>query len=645
MRISLIFILLVSFQVNAQLFPFNLFYSLEENPKQILREESDHLYYYNKYLLTVEYQFDRNYGQFFQTKTFHYKVKLNSDAAIEEFNKVYISLKNVVDLIKLEARIIKPNSVTDVSIIPEEFVGEDQTESYIYFPVGGLELGDELEVIQVVKMLPAFDGDQFSFQGEVPIYDFDFKFITPNDAQFNFLPQNGFPMPTFVDTILQRHVWDVHLDTIPIHKEEYFSAYSNEIMKLDLSIEKIQNQTSDYSPYAIFANQANEIFNQDISAKDEKALKLLLKKIGTNRAFSIKKNVKLIENYMKNDFLIGYGQPNWSIAQMVEENKSDGTGGLKLYMRLFEQLNIDYEYGLTTNRFETNFQPEIESSFFLQNYFFYLPQVKAYFAPFEIESRLGYLNYQLAPNYGLFLTPISYPFKKTKHEVREIKPTNANNNIDSLIIRINVLPDFVDAEITVERHVTGYDAGKYQAYYYLYGEQKKKESHSQLLNFFKDNSQFKMTEIQNTFPEDAYHKPLIIKGEMTSLYNPIIEQAEQKKIFKLGNIFGEYINIKELENKTNDFVFGHPFTSITEVIVTFPEKVTISNQEKIPQFEKLTDLNSIKISSVLNVSENQFSYRQRDEFKEGVYPIESKDELMKVFQFYSDLSKMNLIIE
>src|SRR5690606_20869255 len=121
----------------------------------------DVLYYYNKYLLSIEYEYDSNYGRHYKYKTHHYRIKLNSHVSIEQFNKVYIPMEDVVNLKELKARVIKPSGVVDLKPKVEEFYSSEESEQYYYFPVSGLELGDELEILYTLKMTPAADGDQF----------------------------------------------------------------------------------------------------------------------------------------------------------------------------------------------------------------------------------------------------------------------------------------------------------------------------------------------------------------------------------------------------------------------------------------------------------------------------------------------------
>ena len=647
MRNLLLFITLLSGTLAfGQQYPFYKYYKFDPKTERIEREPTDQIYYYNKYLLTIEYEFDEYYGSFFKYHTEHYRVKLNTDAAIEEFNKVYISMEDVVDVEQVHARVIKEDKILDVDIEMEEFYSEDEDEQYNYFPITGLELGDEVEIMYTLKMSAFFNGDQFYFQGEVPIYNFDFRFIAPNDSYFNFLAHNGLPQPVMVDTILQRHQYDIHLDTIPAFKVEYFSEYSNVTMKLDASLKGVDGGfDSEYSPYTVFVEYANEIFNEPYSGKDMKSLKKLNERLGISRLNPQRENIRKIENYMKNEFLIGYGQPGMSVTEMIKSGKGDGTGALKLFMGLLNQANIPFEYGLVSDRYDTFFSDEIESDYFLQNYFIFFPEAKTYLAPLDFSSRLGYLDYSWVPNNGLFLESKQYPFRKTEYKVKPLKATKSHENTDSTIIEINVNADLTDAKITVERHLTGYDAGEHQVLYYLYPDTKKKETHDDLLNFFNDNSSFKMTSIENVGPEDAFVNPLIIKGEVTSLYVPLLEKAGERTIFRLGEIFGEYINPQDLEKKKSDFVFGHAFSRTITVIVNFPKAVKVSNTQVVEQFDKLSNLESTHISSKLTITDQQIVFKQRDEYKSHRYSIEDKEELMKIFNFHSDLRKINLIID
>lgn len=645
MRILLLsFIIFTSF-VYGQQYPFYEHYQLESEPVAIERPPSDQIYYYNKYLLAVEYEYDYFSGTFYKYQTQHYRVKLNKDAAIDEFNKVYISMEDVVRIMKVEARVIKADETLEVPIEMEDFYSEDEDEKYSYFPIGGLELGDEVEVRFTLKMDNMVNGDQFYFQGEIPIYDFDFHFIAPNDSYFNFLSHNGLPEPVLVDTILQRHQYDIYLDTIPAFKSEYFSEYNNVIMKLDASLKGSDDGAGDYSPYDSFVDYANEVFNQPLSGADKKYLNRKLEELGVSRMNPQITNLRKIENYMKNDFLIGYGTPGMSIKDMVKTGRGNGTGSLQLFFGLLAQANIPYEFGLLSDRYDTHFSEGIESDYFLQEYFIYFPEAKTYLAPLDFYTRIGYMDYDWVPNNGIFLTPKQYPKREIEHSIKPITGTSAIENKDSTIIFIDVHENLIDMDINIERFIWGYDAGEHQVIYNLYTETKKIRVHEDLLDVLNDNSSYKMTAIENTDAEDAFYQPLIIKGKVTTLHTPLIEKAGDRTIFRLGEIFGEYIDPKEVERKKSHFTFSHPIWRTTTVVVNFPNEMKVANPDAMDTFDKLTKQKGIQINSKFKLEGNVLTYTQRDIYEYNTYPIEAKEDMIKIFKFHNELSKINLVIK
>ena len=645
---KILFILASCFALNAsaQLYPFYKFHEWEKNPVQEQKVIANELYYYTKYLTSVEYIYDNYEGQYHKFETNHYRVKLSSDAAIEEFNKVYISMKDVLRIKKLSTRLIKPDKTVELKPVVEEFYSEDEDERYYYFPVPGIELGDELEVVYTVQKLPEFDGDQFMFQSDIPIFDFDFLFIAPNDAYFQFLAHNNLKNPQLIDTILQMHQWTIHMDSIPAYETEYFSEYNNTAMKLDVSLRGFDSPTDkSYSPYSEFNSLLNLVYNKVFTGKDAKALRNLNTEIGVHATRNKTEQVRRIEHYIKTEMLVSSSNPDVSMAEIIKTKKSNTIGSILLFMGLFQDADIEYEYGFISDRYDSRLSDEIESMYFLQSYFIYLPEIKKYLAPLDFGSRLGYLKADWIPNNGYFLKQKLIPTPTTDWEVRPVAGTSARDNSDSIIIRINILPGMEECDVNVERHVTGYKAGEYQTYYYIYSDKKKKDKHDELLNFFKDNSKFKMTEIYNVDPEDAFVKPLIIKGKVTELHRPFLEKAGNKTIFKLGDLFGEHVAVSELEKKMTDFVFGNPLMRSYNVIVTFPNGVTIKNIESVFQTDDYVALDDILMSAKIKMEGNVLTVETRQEYHNYRYKIEDKNEVINAFRYYDLLTKMNLIIE
>lgn len=78
---------------------------------------------------------------------------------------MYISMENAVSLKNIKARVIKSDETVEFKPKVEEFYSDDVSQQYYYFPIEGIEIGDEIEILYTLKMESAVDGDQFFFQG------------------------------------------------------------------------------------------------------------------------------------------------------------------------------------------------------------------------------------------------------------------------------------------------------------------------------------------------------------------------------------------------------------------------------------------------------------------------------------------------
>jgi hypothetical protein len=65
--------------------------------------------------------------------------------------------------------------------------------------------------------------------------------------------------------------------------------------------------------------------------------------------------------------------------------------------------DVNYRYGLTSDRSRVTMDPEFESYSFLENYVFYFPGVDKYMAPTEMLYRLGFIPFNWSNNYGLLI--------------------------------------------------------------------------------------------------------------------------------------------------------------------------------------------------------------------------------------------------
>lgn len=646
-NIILLFILAVTIQATAQKFPYHKNYKWEKNPTLIDRDLKDPVYYYNQYDIAVEYIFDDVRGTYSKYETNHYRIFLNSDAAVEEFNKVYISLEDVHNVLNLKARLIKVDGVVDIKPEIEEFYNEEDHEEYYYFPISGMEVGDELEIIYTLKMAHFLNGDQFVMQGEYPMYNSNFYMICPTYFKFDFETYNGYPKPQHIDTILQVRQYYSHLDSVPVFKAEYFSEFYNSVYKIDASLYSIEDggYFERYYPYEGTVNYMNEFYNLPIKKGIQKKVLKQMMAFGYEDFGNEEKNIRIIENFIKRNINYSSKFQDLGLLETLNNERSSIPGVIKLYKAFFDIAGIDYKYGYIADRYDTYFSDEIESDFFLQSYIFYFPDTDKYMSPLDFTSRLGFVSSDWVPNNAMLMTEFKTGVRRSTYEVSAVPAVDYRDNYDSTVMKIKLADNLMDLDISIEVYMTGYDAGEIQSFYYLYSPNRKEKEMKDVINFMGDRSVYKVTEMQNTEPEDAFIKPLIVKGNITQLSTHLIEKADGKTIFRLGNVFGDGIELKEVRDRQTDFTFANAFHETKTIIIELPDGLEVTNLVNIQEFDTLVDMEGFSLSSHITVTDGKIVYVKKNAFKKQKYSIEEQENMIKIFQFYNDIYNMNIILE
>ncbi len=638
---------LVTVQLNAQKFPFYENFEWDQSPTIIDRNLDDPIYYYNQYDVADEYIFDQSRGIFFKYEFFHYRVFLNKHAAVDDFNKVYISLEDAYNVIGLKARLIKPSGeVVDIDPEVEEFYNSDEGQEYIYFPVSGIEVGDEIEVMYTLKKDNEFKGSQVKMQGEIPIFNSSYYLVCPNWMKFKFVAHNGYPEPVQIDTIIHLKEYYAHADTVPAYKREYYSEYNNTIQKIDVALYKYKENTKyvSYSPFEEMTNTLNTLYNQPQKKSTKAKLIKSLKANGVDLSGKIEDQIRAIELFVKLKINFSNSFEFEGVLEAVKNKRTTVYGVMNLYMMSFDFLGIDYEYGLISDRYDTHFSDQLESEYFFSHYFFYFPQIKKYMSPLGFESRLGYLPPDLIPNNAMFVTQ-NKTYNKSEYDVKPVPCLDYTQNKDSVVFTIDLDEDLNGFTAHIEKYITGYDAGELQSYYYLYNPNKKEEKLEKELNILTSKSKLKVTDMQNLEPEDAYVKPLILKGKYTNVNEHFLDKADGITIFKLGNIFGDFLELKEIEDRVSDYVFYYPFENTKTVIINLPSNVKISKKIGVIESDKISEVEGIEISAKVEQNGNQFKFIKHEKYiKQRVSKTEEAG-MLKIFQFYNDLANMNLILE
>ena len=181
--------------LSAQLFGQELSYKnidWEESPKW---ESLDTAYVEEQevgltYKRIVEFAYSEEYdNRLVEYFTLHRKVRVISDDAVQGNNKVYIGMRDVLDLVEAKARVITPDGeiITFDESNMNDSEGEDGSVVYKYFAIDGAVNGSDIEYTYTVMRVPSYEGDRLTFQSENIRTNVDFTLCSPSNLLFDFL--------------------------------------------------------------------------------------------------------------------------------------------------------------------------------------------------------------------------------------------------------------------------------------------------------------------------------------------------------------------------------------------------------------------------------------------------------------------------
>ena len=231
-----------------------------------------------------------------------------------------------------------------------------------------------------------------------------------------------------------------HLDSIPAFKSEYFSEYYNSIYKIDASLYSIEDNGyfDRYYPYEGTVSYLNKYYNQPIKGSVKKKVLKQLIALGYDVNADKETKIRFIENYIKININFSSRFEDLGVLETIKNKRSSVPGIIKLYKILYDVAEIEYNYGYTSDRYETYFSDEIESDYFLQNYIFYFPDVKKYLSPLDFSTRLGFVSTDLVPNNALLLEEVKTGIRKSDYKVEPIRANDYRKNYDSTIMHIKL---------------------------------------------------------------------------------------------------------------------------------------------------------------------------------------------------------------
>lgn len=628
-------------------------YDWESEPKfeVVQTEEKDQNAIILKDLKVVEFYFDEEYNTLLQLYTVHTKIQVNTHDAIELYNKHYMPMNRVISIEDLRVRVITNNEVKEIDEIDlKDHEGKDDYSTYKFFAIEGVEIGSQIEYIYTFKMLPQLEGSREFFQSDELKLNTEFHIYCEDKMYFNTKSYNGFQEMVLDTTIESKNHYFASVPKISPLTEEPYAPYNNSLMRVEYKLDYIEpaGEVRLYT-YDQLSNQLNQYLLSDITKKDIKSLKKLSKNLGLEE-YTEEEKVRIIEDFVKRQVTISEQSSDdlEKLEVIIEKLVANERGVIKLYVSMFDINDIDYTYGLTSDRTKVAMDPDFESYSFLENYIFYFPQLDKYMAPTESLFRVGYIPFNWSNNYGLFIKNVKNGETSTGvGEVKFIEPLEYKKNQDKLAVTIEINDEFDNINLDIERTMTGYNAAFIQPIFELIPEKDAKLVVIELLNLSGKDVELTDFKLENSSMDSFYLKPFIIHGNATT-NSSFFDKAGNRYLLKIGEMIGEQVEMYQEEERM--LPVENDFNRIYERAIDFiiPEGYTVRNLDDLNIDICIMDKEGNKtmgFESNYIMEGSQVKVFIKEYYKQLDYSLEYFDQFRNVINAAADFNKKILIFE
>lgn len=586
-------------------------------------------------------------GNFEEIAVFHKKVKVETHKALNEYNKIYVPIDNVIEVLAIKARFIGADG--KITELPQESIKQvDNLENkgdYKTLAVEGAVVGGEIEHYYVLRKKFKPFGSVY-IQNDEPKTNVEVMFIYPAKIEYLFKSHNEFPDFATSELDKERTLHNASIDFIPALKEEKYANYQSNLMRYEYTLAYNTYNTS-LRVYS-WNQAANNIYSNlyELSKTEKAAVKKQLKTLNITGK-STEDALRIIENWVKSDVVISDEiKETLPLDQIIRIRQTSKQGATRLTLALITEAGIPSELVLTSNNEKRPFDPMFNGWNYLDEFLIYLPELNQIIVPDDPTFRLGIMPDNYSQSFALFLHPISYneKLKTLGYDIRRLPGVNYKNNIDSLNLNLTINLNNLTLDASIHRVFKGEIARNFQSFWNLLNDSRKKEVLKEIYDMGNQNTIIGKFSTQNASMTDIGINPLIWNIEATA--NSLVELAGDDVIVKIGETIGRQSELYQDTERTQPVNMGTLTNYCRTITLNIPEGYKLENASDL--LMNVTMMNDGKIScaftSDYKLVGNKLIIISKEYYTEPNLPIEKFEDFRKVINAAADFNKKTVLL-
>jgi hypothetical protein len=632
----------------------NLDYNWEKNPVRhtLTADEEQEKTVRIKDVRILEYAYN-DLGTLEMLHVIHKIIRVNNDAAVDENNKVFISMNGVSELVEINVRSIsKSGKITELNKNNiKEIENEEKNQGYKIFAIEGVEVGSEIEYFYILKRSPIRYGREY-VQFENINKDITIKIISPENLIFETKSFNGFPQ--MKDTLhSKKHFLTIEHASAPSLLDEEYANYERNRMRIEYRLSYNMYHNDGKTKLYTYAEVSKNIYNNTHpadAAKSDKAVLKLINTMGLPALTNQEDKIKAIEKYVKDNFVIveSNAESFDQLAYILKGKQASETGIVILYNKIFELADVKYQIVATSNRMKLPFDETFESWDYLSNYVYYFNQTGKMFAPTKIGMRYPMIPYSWIDNYGLFIKPVVVgDIKSAVSEVKYIPENSYKESYDNLDITISFKMDDEKVLIDLNRSLGGYSGNPIVEFYDEISDEDKAKVLKQLAESTIEDAQMISGEATNTNKDNCtFYIPLVLHYKMES--TSLLESAGNKYIFNLGKVIGEQSQLYQEKERKQPVESDYNRSYIRQIVIMIPDGYSATNLDKLKFLQEMKDATgkvTCKFQSDYKVDGNKVTVSIEEYYSQLHYSLAEFNAYKNVINAAADFNKVTILLQ
>lgn len=583
-----------------------------------------------------------------QTTT-HRIIKVQTDAAIEANNKVYLPYADEASVIRQQVRVINSKGkvfTLDASDIREATDAETERK-YRYFALKGMDIGSEVEYLFVLQSIPNVTGIDYMMQSYTPKVKATFDLIAPENLVFRVKTYNGLPEAS-MDTVDGKLRWHVEAEHVKAMIEEPFSNPEDNRMRLVYKLSR--NAYGSGEEVVRYGPVAEDVYSYMAAAPSKSELKdlqKLVKEIPFEKDDDDAMRIWRTEQFLKKNIAVLEASSDEleELGFIMNNKVANERGFTRLLVQAYTLLDIETRVVITCSRFDRRMDPSFESYNFLDTYLLYFPAVAQYLQPAGILFRTPMVSYAYTDNYGLFLDPITLgDFTTAMARLDYIEPASHELTRDDTFIEVDFSEDIANPKIQLRHEQIGYNA-VVQVLFDYYDETDKEELRKQYLNFVAKAPENLKVDSKNEGSEFNGQAPYIVDATFNS--KEFVDKTANKFLFKIGEMIGAQSEMYFERNRVlpveNDF--NRSYLRVIEFDI--PEGYICKNHEELEMdmFMEEDDRRTCTFTSTVQQEGNHVKVEIVEYYSNIREPLGNYAAFAEVINAAADFNKKVLLFE